>query len=429
MRLRTALRVMPAVWLAVPIALLAALYATLVYPSDGYGLGATTMGTGTLPFVAGLAGIAAAWEGGRLRRSGIWAVPAVRSRLEIAAWATGPAVLAGLLGILVAVAVLLARSGAAVPDARALAVAVVELVTWCTVGFTAGVLLPFAVAGPLALLLPLFWFAFVPAVYPVWLRHVTGMFRDCCGLPEDLAPAAVAASLIAAAGIVGACVVLLSRFTRWRRVAGASVALLAGIGLGVVLVGGMTYAPVVPRDSALLACREQSGLTLCVWPEHVPAADRLLVLASDVRDHWIAAGIQPPAVFTEAGRGVAPAGSLAVQFTGTAPDDVVRALAEAMTPQQPECIDPTSGLSTGTTGGIAAQWLLAWYAAAGGMSPDRLAEEYGSEWGIGGTTLDPLPTVDALWKVSPEARRAWAARAVAYIATCEEVEVDLTVKP
>jgi hypothetical protein len=63
------------------------------------------------------------------------------------------------------------------------------------------------------------------------------------------------------------------------------------------------------------------------------------------------------------------------------------------------------------------------------MSPGRLVEEYGSQWGMSGTTLDPLPTVDALWEVAPEARRTWAAHAAALVATCADVEVDLTVRP
>ena len=334
MRLQTAVRVMPAFWLAVPLAVFAAWYATLLHPSDGYGLGATAQGTGTLPFVAGIAAIAAAWEGARLRRSGIWAVPAVRSRLEIAAWAMGPAVLAGLLGILAAVAMSLAKSGAAVPDARVLAVAVVELVAWCSVGFTGGLLLPFAVAGPLALLLPLFWFAFVPAVYPVWLRHFTGMFRDCCGLAEDLAPAAFAASVIAAAGIVGACAVLLSGFTRWR-VAGATVTLLVPVGLSVVLVAGMTYAPVVPRNPSALDCRGASGITVCLWPEHAGEADALRAAAARVAAGWRDAGLFVIKIVTEAGPSVAPAeNTVAVVLPrGADQDAVVEALARAMVPR------------------------------------------------------------------------------------------------
>ena len=78
-------------------------------------------------------------------------------------------------------------------------------------------------------------------------------------------------------------------------------------------------------------------------------ADALAVVASDVRAKWVAAGVVAPAAFTEADPSVAPAGSLAFQVAGAAPDDVVYALADAMTPRQPECIDPTIGLPMGTT--------------------------------------------------------------------------------
>lgn len=426
--LRTSLRVMPAFWFALPIVLLAGGYGTALYPADHYGLGATAMGTGALPFVAGFTAATAAWEGARLRRT-VWWSPTVRSRLAIAAWAVLPSVLVGIVAMLAAVGVLLARSEATIPDLRVLAVATLDLVAWAAVGFAAGILLPVPVAVPVGLLLPFVWLAFVPALYPVWLRHLTGMFRDCCGLAEDLAPAAVWASVLADIGIIAAAAVLIGGWTTARRHGGSVLALAVPLVAGVALVSGMTYAPVVPRDPVLLTCRERAGLTLCVWPEHVPEIDELATVASDVRSGWLAAGIEAPAVFTEADRIVAPAGSLTYQVAGTAPDDVILALANGMTPQQPDCVDPTTGYTMGTTGGIAAIWLQAWYAATGGMSSDRLALEYGSTWGMGDGTLDPLPTVDALWKVSPEARRAWAAHAAALVVTCEEVTVDLAVRP
>jgi hypothetical protein len=437
--LRTSLRVMPAFWFALPIVLLAGGYGTALYPADHYGLGATAMGTGALPFVAGFTAATAAWEGARLRRT-VWWSPTVRSRLAIVAWAVLPSVLVGVVAFLAAVGVLLARSGATLPDLPVLAVATLDLVAWAVAGFAAGILLPVPVAVPVGLLLPFVWLAFVPAIDPVWLRHLTGMFRDCCGLAEDLAPAAVWASVLADIGIIAAAAVLIGGWTTARRHGGsvlalavplvASVlALAVPLAAGVALVSGMTYAPVVPRDPALLTCRERAGLTLCVWPEHLPQADELATVASGVRSGWLAAGIEAPAVFTEAARTVAPAGSLAYQVSGTAPDDVILALANGMTPRMPYCESPTPGVPAATTGGIATSWLQAWYSAAGGMSADRLTREFDSAWGIGGDTLDPLPTVDALWKVSPDARRAWAAHAAALVATCDEVTVDLAVRP
>ena len=426
--LRSSLRVMPALWLAVPMVLLAAPYGTALYPSDHYGLGATAMASGVLPFVGGFVAATAAWEGARLRRP-VWPTPIVRSRLAVAGWAVLPSVVVGLAAVVAASVVLLARSGATVPDARVLAVAALDLVAWAAAGFALGILLPVPVAVPAGILLPFIWFAFIPAVYPVWMRHFTGMFRDCCSLAEDLSSAAVAASALADIGILAAAAVAIGGAASLRRAGASFLALAVPMTAAVILVQGMIYAPVVPRDPAMLTCREGAGVTLCVWPEHLPNADPLIGIVSGVRERWVAAGIEAPSVFTEAARSVAPAGSLAYMVAGTAPDNVIGALADAMTPQQPACIDPATGDSMGTTGGIAADWLRAWYAAAGGMSEGRLVKDYGSEWGMGGTTLDPLPTVDALWKVSPEARRAWVARAAAYVATCDEVEVDLTVRP
>ena len=419
--LRTSLRVMPAFWFALPIVLLAGGYVTALYPSDHYGLGATAMGTGALPFVAGFVAATAAWEGARLRRS-VWWSPAVRSRLEIAAWAVLPSVVIGVVAMLAAIAVLLVRSGATMPDLTLIAVGTLDLVAWAAVGFAAGILLPVPVAVPVGILLPFVWLAFVPAMDPVWLRHITGMFRDCCGLNEAMAPAAVWASVLADLGFIAAAAVLVAGRLASLRAGASALALALPLAAGVALVAGMTYAPVVPRDPALLDCRESSGLTLCVWPEHAPEADVLLSTAVAVRGRWAAAGIQSPAVITEAHRSTAPAGSLPVLFSGAAPDDVITVLAGGLVPAVPDC-------EMGSTGGIAVPWLGAWYAAAGGMSSGRLEEGFGSTWNMGGTTLDPLPTVDALWKVSVEARRAWAAHAAWMVGTCAEVEQDLTVRP
>ena len=437
--LRTSLRVMPAFWFALPIVLLAGGYGTALYPSDHYGLGATAMGTGALAFVAGFAAATAAWEGARLRRT-VWWSPVVRSRLAIVVSAVLPSVAIGVVALLAAVGVLLLRSGATVPDLTLIAVGTLDLVVWAAVGFAAGLLLPVQVALPVGILLPFVWLAFVPAMNPVWIRHITGMFRDCCTLNQAMAPAAVWASVFADVGILAAAAVLVGGWTNARRHGGSALSravplvasglvLVLVLRAGVGLVSGMTYAPVVPRDPTLLTCHERSGLTLCLWPEHSPETDALAAIAADVRAKWIAAGVEAPAIFTEADPSVAPAGSLSYQVAGAAPDDVVLALADAITPRQPECTDPTSGASMGTTGGIAAIWLQAWYAAAGGMSADRLALEFGSSSGMYGGTLDPLPTVDALWKVSPAARRAWAAHAASLVASCDQVEVDLTVRP
>jgi hypothetical protein len=414
---------MPAIWLALPIVVLAAFYGTALYASDGYGLGATAMATGVLPFVGGFVAATAAWEGARLRRA-VWWTPIVRSRLIVAGWAVLPSVAAGFLAVLAATAVLLVRSGATVPDLCVLAVVLLDLVAWASVGFALGILLRVPVAIPAGILLPLLWFAFVPAFYPVWLRHVTGMFRDCCGLSEDLSAVAVIASVLADLGMLLAAAVAIGARASLRRRAASLASFVVPVALALALVSGMGSTPTVPRDPSLLACQAHSGATLCTWPEHAAIADDVLAIVVSARKGWQAAGIESPALVTEAGRSTAAAGSIPILINDSTPDDVILALAAGLVPTQPDC-------QMGSTGGIAVPWLEAWYAATGGMSRGRLQEEFGysPQFLQGTTTLDPLHTVDALWKVSADARRAWVAHGVSMVTTCDVVEQDLTVRP
>jgi hypothetical protein len=420
---RASLRAMPAVWFAIPVVVLAAFYGFALYPSDGYGLGATAMATGVLPFVGGFVAATAAWEGARLRRA-VWRTPIVRSRLAVAGWVVLPSVAAGVVAVLAATAVLLSRSGTTVPDLRVLAVVLLDLVAWAAAGFALGVLLPPPVAIPAGVLLPFVWFAFVPAVYPVWLRHITGMFRDCCGLAEDIAGVALVASVLADLGILlGAAVAVGGRRSARRWLASAAaLGLPVALALVIIRASGLGYSPTVPRDASLLDCRTDAGTTLCTWPEHVAIADEVLATAVSARQGWEAAGIESPSLVTEAGRSAAPAASIPVLLNGAAPDDVILALAGGLVPPVPDC-------EGGSTGGIATLWLEAWYAASGGVSQERLQEEFGGPEFMDGTTLDPVPTVDALRKASLEARRAWEAHARGMVITCDEVEQDLTVYP
>lgn len=418
-RLRTAFRTMPAFWLAIPICILAGWYATLVVPPDGYAVGATAKATATLPFVGAFCAACAAWEGSRLRRARLWNAPSVRSRVTIAFWSLLPIVLVGLLAVVVAIAVALVQSGAGLlPDPRFIAMTALDLVTYSAAGFAAGLLLPFAVAGPLAIVATLIWLAFVPAVYPVWMRHLTGMFRDCCGLQRDLAPRAVMASAIVNLGIIGAAALLMAGPALVvRRVAGALATLaVAGIA-GALLVGGMTFSPTIPRDPALMECRADDGVTVCTWPEHRARAAKIAGVVASVRAGWQQASIDAPSAFTEADPAVAPAGALVFRMSGVrfTEDDIVRSLAAGMLPAIPDC-------PMGFTGGIAFQYLEAWYAAAGGMTPNGLRQRYAYP-------SDPYPevltVVDQLQATTTDIRRDWMSRAQEVSQACDEWPRDL----
>lgn len=417
-RVLTAVRTMPALWLAIPISILAGWYVTLLDPSDGYGVDATAKASMTLAFVGSFCAGCAAWEGSRLRRAALWNAPSVRSRMTIAFWSLLPVVLVGLTAVLVGIAIQLARSSAGPPDLRIIIVAALNLVAYSVFGFALGVLLPFAVAGPLAIVVPFVWVAFVPAMYPVWLRHLTGMFRDCCGLAQDLALRPVIGSSLLDAGIIGAFALLISGpAPAVRRLRGAAVTLGLASGAGALLVAGMGYAPVVPRDVGRLECRAADRVSVCTWPEHRALSAELIAIVTRVRDGWEQAGIDAPSVFTEADRSVAQPSALvflisSYRFTN---DDVVSALATGKLPATPDC-------AGGYTGGIAFEYLAAWYSASGGMTVDGLTERYGYD----ADPYTPVLTVVEKLRAAPVAvRQRWVARAETVSQACGDWPLEL----
>jgi hypothetical protein len=416
---RTALRVMPAAWLAVAIAAFSAWYATLIWSPPGYGTAATAAASGAMPFIASFVAGTAAWEGSRLRRGDVWGGPWVRPGWRIAGASALWPVLAGLVAVAAATVTKQLTAAAGAPDGPIVAVMALDLVTYAAVGLAIGVLTPPALAIPLASCLALLWLAFVPAMYPVWLRHLTGMYRDCCGLGEAVAPAALVSSaavdlaLIAAAAVC--CAVSTPRLAR----AGAALGILAlGAFIGVRFATGLTFAPVQPRDGSQLTCATERGVHVCLWPEHVSASAQITEAIAGVRSRWLAAGIDAPTLITE-GSGAPEPGTLRVRITNTSQDGVVLAMASAMLPPFPDC-------GHGTTGGLAFPYLRAWFAAAGGASDPALESLQAP-----GDDLNPdvLTVVGQLEKAPPAVSRAWVEQAEATAVRCDEFQPDLRVRP
>jgi hypothetical protein len=417
-RVPTILRSAPAAWLAVPICLLAGYYVTLLFPADGYALDATAKATAVLPFVGAFSAACAAWEGSRLRRGHVWNSPNARSRIEVAAWCIGPALLVGFLAVSVAILHQLVRSDAGLPDARVLAIAAFDLIAYSTAGFSLGILLPFALAGPLIVVSVIIWLAFVPAMDPVWLRHLTGMYRDCCGLSEDLAPQVLVASAIVDGGIfAGALFLVASRRRAGRRLAAALAVVVTSCVIGTTFVSGMTYAPVEPRNLALLECDDRRPITMCTWPEHRERRAELAEIAAGVYQRWHSAGIDAPQTFSEASAQSITKDTLVFLINGRTDDSdsIIGAFSTGNLPSFPGC--PGGG-----TGAVAFQYLEAWYAHVGGMTPAIWRETYE-------TPMDPFPAVSTvigqLDSATVESRRDWVTRAEQVSQQCEEWPPDL----
>jgi hypothetical protein len=417
---RTTIRTSPAVWFAIPIAVFAAWYVTLLPIPQGYGVAATGAATGTLPFIGAFVGGTAAWEGSRLRRGAIWGGPWPRNALQIGLGVVGVPIGAGWLLFAVAVVVALVTTSSFPPDPVMVAIGALDVIAYAAIGFAIGVTAPAALAIPTATLLPLLWLAFVPAMHPVWLRHLTGMFRDCCGLAEALSPRAELASIALDTGfIVSASIATLVAVTPRRRAVNVVAVLTVAAAIGITTVRDMTYAPVVARDPAALQCSSEEGAEICLWPEDAVAEPQLEDLISEVRAAWREADVPAPRTFTEA---LAPPGPDVAPFRLPNPltrDLTILALADALVPPTVEC--PVISAE-----GVAGLYLRGWYAAAGGLSDESLSH---LDLPADETNKSLIDTVRDLRSATPAARARWVASATQATKVCTDVAPDLRVAP
>jgi hypothetical protein len=420
--IKTLARISPAAWFLLPVALFAAWYVTLLSWPAGYGVAATGAATGTLPFIGAFVGGAAAWEGSRLRRGGVWGGPWPRSPLSVSVRATAAPVVAGWISFAAALLVALVTTRSFPPDFGMLAVAGIDVLAYAAVGFAIGISGPSALAIPIGILLPFLWLAFVPAMNPVWLRHLNGMFRDCCTLAESLSPRPVLASVALDVGFIAAAILLaLSGISPSRRIFGVVAVLAIASSVGVASVAGMGYAPVVARDPAALECQSSQETSLCVWPEDATYAPQLQEWSGEVRAAWQAAALPlpPTAVFTEA---LGPHGPDVVAFRRPEPftrDRTILAFADAIAPPIIDC--PV--ISAESTAGL---YLRGWLAAAGGVSMEGLAGIDSPGDGVNKSLIDTIRDLEA---ASSASRARWIESVTRASQTCNVDVPDLRVKP
>jgi hypothetical protein len=418
--IRTAIRVSPAAWFAIPIAIFAVWYVTLLHVPAGYGVAASGAASGTLPFIGAFVGGSAAWEGSRLRCGGIWGGAWPRSGIRIGVGALAAPVVAGWLAFGVAVAMALIETGSFPPDPLIVAVGGLDIVAYAAVGLAIGVRAPTAMAVPVATILPLLWLAFVPAMQPVWMRHLTGMFRDCCGLAEAFAPRAALASILVNVGLIGAAAVASDLAVPPGRRAFGVLGIL--VGLGVVsgaLVDDMSYAPVMARDPSALRCTNASGTQVCLWPEDSSVAPQIDALVGEVSAAWRTLGVRTPATFTEAlGEREPDAATFRVPAPLTR-DRAILSFATAITPPTIEC--PVISAE-----GLAGYYLRGWYAAAGGLSEASIAE---LDLPADGTNKSLVDTIRDLRAANPSERARWIASATQATQVCSDDPPDLRVRP
>ncbi|MEV0239451.1 hypothetical protein AB0I06_05855 [Streptomyces sp. NPDC050674] len=116
------------------------------------------------------------WEGGRLKRDGVWTLAPGRSRFRVAADTLAPAVCAGwlVLGLPVVMRLIETRL---IPTPQALAPLLLGMglvVAWAVIGCALGQFTPRLISAPLSAVLVYYLITQTGQVDPVWLRHVSG---------------------------------------------------------------------------------------------------------------------------------------------------------------------------------------------------------------------------------------------------------------
>jgi hypothetical protein len=410
------LRISPAVWLTLPTLILSILYVTKATYSNNYGVAATAGATSSMAFLVGFVAATAAWEAARLRRGGIWDAPHARSRLGITIIAVTPSILLGavfLLGTVVAASV---YGQAGMPELRIVAVGFVAICAWSLVGFLAALRLPMSVSLPSMLLAPFLWFAFVPALPVEWLRQLSGMYRDCCRIGADIAPAALLAGLIMNVTIIVVALHAIGALhMRWSRIAATAV-LVTGVIVSSAFAWNVGPIPEVARDRSALKCGTVGATELCLWPEHDGPSQVFRPTLNTVIVALARDGLPIPGRWSEELAGSLSADTLSLDLWKSEPDAIRWSIAQGLAPW-PACSEASDSGFSGSSIDVLRGW---WFTAMGG-SEAMLQENLG--WLIAEPSAFGVPPIKELYSAvgaaSVASRVAWLERLASLVAECQ----------
>lgn len=420
MPLRSVLRVNTGSWMAIPLLVIAVVFAMSYRPaaSDPYPLAIASSAMVSLVFVAPICAALGAWEGARLRRAGWWVPPHVRSRAVIAFVAVAPVIVAGFVASVAAMAVKLAVAGPSianvVPDVRLAAVAAAVVASHVLAGFALALWVPVVLAAPAALMTSFLWMAFPAATDPMWLRHLNGSLATCCLIQQELAPGAVLAALTVACGVAAAALVMITmpRFEPARGVVALAPIALA-LAVAAQMAGALGPDPSVPRDEDGLSCGTGPGVTVCLWPEHEPKLAETIEVASRSVAAWQSAGIPTVTRFTE-GAGIGRDGASFGLTMESTEADIIASLAYGLLPPAPAC-----AASGSYPGDSVRELIYAWYAAVGGLSNGELGRRFDGSVAPGDD--EPLAVVRSLRGQPRVVQAAWLKGALEAVNSCGPV--------
>lgn len=405
MRLRTMIRINPAIWLCPLLAFVVALYTNLLpRSSDPYALAITARGTFTLFLVASFCAACGAWEGGRIQQSGWWTFPHVRSRLVIARGLTAPVFFTGVIAIVAAVvAAFFEVRVVAWPDIRLLMMALIVIAAYTLLGFAIGTYVRPVIAVPSLFLLVFSWMSLPRILQPPWLRHLNGAWVGGFDVGADIAPQSLFAVIVLAGGLILTALILLHHEAGWLRFGYALVPTILGFGIAALLVRDFGFDPVVARDPANLVCSSTQP-RVCVWPEHRTRLPEVSQLASNAAIRWRQFGVAVPTAFREE-TSFSPIERAFGFSMDSQPNDILSSLAYSTLPPLPAC-----ALEGRSEPYIASMLINAWLADIAGLPRNEFERRFGP---------DVLPIIEAIRSLSVERQRAWYERTTDALLTCQ----------
>jgi hypothetical protein len=180
-----------------------------------------------------LVSAAAAWQGARLKESGVWNAAPYRRTWQIIAAALAPIVALGWLMFLVPVAMAFAQTPtwptlAGLPP---LLLGMALVIAHAVIGFTVGQKVKPLIAAPILLCLVYLVVAFSHSVEPDYLRYMMGQYTAMLGFGEAATLPSMVSDFLPTAG-VGVAAALLWMNTK----------IVLRVGLAVAVVVGSTFA-------------------------------------------------------------------------------------------------------------------------------------------------------------------------------------------
>lgn len=371
--------------------------------NQGYWESVTAQSTFLLGFIAPACAACAAWEGTRVKISGMLRSAPSRSPLQISASVLWPVGLLGAVSIMLSLALVASQASGAPgwPSLAMLALALIVVAAHTAAGYVGGLLLPRLLAAPAALVVSFVWMAYPAAMdNPPWLRQLNGHnLSECCALDQVAAHRALLAPAVLAVGVTVACALWVAARRVPRLV--APVALAGSLVAGPVLAAPLGDQVARPRDPGALDCRTgPSGI--CLWPEQRAAAQEIEEWGAQARRNLKAAGVAP---------------ARDVKVMSSAPDrgEVLSVMAfSALPPDIPVCAQ-----NGPWPGSRAAGPVTAWVVLAAGARPQDVEGAYAEDDLRLARTVRDLPAA---------AQKRWFERNLAAMSGCDR-QPELRLEP